>query len=92
MNVLDILSVVLQILWKYCQRCVVELYWYFVELPALNFLCIFGAAHSEYSVYCLGHLTVNELCSYRAFLSELCFYCLGGLIMIYFDLLLDASL
>ena len=35
---------------------------------------------------------VNELCSYRVFHSELYFCCLGGLIVIYFDLLLDASL
>jgi hypothetical protein len=33
-NVLDILSVVLRILWTYCQMSVGELSWYFVEWPA----------------------------------------------------------
>jgi hypothetical protein len=54
--------------------------------------CIFcGAARSEYSLYCVWHLTVNELYSYWAFHSELYFCCMGRLIVIYFDLLLNAS-
>jgi hypothetical protein len=55
--------------------------------------CIFcGMAHSEYSLYCVRHLTVNELYSNWAFHSELCFYCMCHLIVIYFNLLLDVSL
>ena len=55
--------------------------------------CIFcGTAHSEYSLYCVRHLTVNELNTYWAFHSELYFYCVCHLIVIYFDLLLNASL
>jgi hypothetical protein len=54
--------------------------------------CIFcGASHSEYSLYCVQHLTVNELYSYLVFHSELYFCCMGCSIVIYFNFLLDAS-